>query len=80
MKMLVSGSVRTRGFSICSVIGMGKGFPKMPLNRRRGIANAMLDKLRDAVSAINEPGRFDEVNCIGFGGFGRGLKNMTNIS
>jgi len=50
-------------FAFCSVRGMGKAFPAIPLHRRQGITDVLLGYLRKSASVINAPGRADDVKC-----------------
>uniref|UniRef100_A0A3B4UJM2 Mesothelin a n=1 Tax=Seriola dumerili TaxID=41447 RepID=A0A3B4UJM2_SERDU len=42
-------------FTLCSVSGMAKAFPAIPLHRRQGITDVLLSYLRKSASIINEP-------------------------
>lgn len=43
--------------NLCSVSGIAKVFPAIPVQRLQGITNVLLDYLKQSASVINTPGR-----------------------
>lgn len=54
--LLVRCHVRNFFYNLCSVGGIAKVFPAIPLLRRQGIASVLLAYLKSSTSVINKPG------------------------
>lgn len=61
-KMLIVDSIRMFISSICSVSGMAKVSPALPMQRQKEITEVLLDFLKNSGSVINEPGRAEATN------------------
>lgn len=62
-KMLIVDSITMFISHVCSVSGMAKASPALPLQRQKEITEVLLDYLTNSASVINKPGRADAVNC-----------------
>lgn len=54
--------VRMFVFALCSVSALAEASPRMPLHRRKQIAEVLLDYVKNSSHVINQPGRDDAVN------------------